>query len=369
MEMDEQIRVDDLKFLSPDDLINIAVENTSTREICLTNHASILAQSERRRRGARTGRPCDGLSRATLQTDPQVESMLHRLIEERNTAKANAAATLHSLRVTETQAQGDTRRFGRRLRTAGPLRFVTSLIEEPTSPLSLTEGNEIAPGGEVLISIDFHNGTNLKIQELVVLGRQSLCEFRDQLHCLTDELARKKRVASPSGYLLIEDVFYNDMRHPDAVDYSENIISWIAKQDDARQTRRSRSKLSKLPSFKKANMAETHFRDLNFKLGSKYLYCHQGDCKHVFVIRDMRLIHEDDARSPSTYPVLRFLPRLRYRKCSICSVYRARKIVRDDKLAPSNPCFFCDSCYYSLHYSSEGVLLYEDFSVEDCHHE
>ncbi|EFJ35706.1 hypothetical protein SELMODRAFT_37389, partial [Selaginella moellendorffii] len=168
-----------------------------------------------------------------------------------------------------------------------------------------------------------------------------------------------------------QDVFYNDMRHPDAVDYSENIISWIAKQDDARQTRRSRSKLSKLPSFKKANMAETHFRDLNFKLGSKYLYCHQastffllspdlmdGDCKHVFVIRDMRLIHEDDARSPSTYPVLRFLPRLRYRKCSICSVYRARKIVRDDKLAPSNPCFFCDSCYYSLHYSSEGVLLY-----------
>jgi snRNA-activating protein complex subunit 3 len=40
-----------------------------------------------------------------------------------------------------------------------------------------------------------------------------------------------------------------------------------------------------------------------------------------------------------------------------------RFVTISDKLAPENPCFFCDQCYRPFHYSEEGALLYGDFEV------
>ena len=76
----------------------------------------------------------------------------------------------------------------------------------------------------------------------------------------------------PSGYFFIENIFYNDLRNENAIDYSQNIIEW-SKSNDSFQ------KISPLPFYKK-KMEETNFFDLQLRVGEKYLYCHQGNCKH-----------------------------------------------------------------------------------------
>jgi snRNA-activating protein complex subunit 3 len=84
----------------------------------------------------------------------------------------------------------------------------------------------------------------------------------------------------------------------------------------------------------------------------------QGNCKHMIVIRDMRLIHQDDTQNQADYPLLTFQLQRRLQKCSVCQIYPATKMTVDDKWALNNPCYFCIKCYYLLHYKDDGSLLY-----------
>ncbi|KAL0300922.1 UNVERIFIED_CONTAM: snRNA-activating protein complex subunit, partial [Sesamum radiatum] len=138
----------------------------------------------------------------------------------------------------------------------------------------------------------YHNRkTWLKTQEFLVLGRQFLSEVRDKIYCLTDEIMKKAGHNDPSGYFLIEDVFYNDMRDGSAMDYSKPILDWLenSKNDalekwefivsgELQQKQKallgSQSK-QQLPRLKSAHMQTTRFCDIRFRLGAGYLYCHQ----------------------------------------------------------------------------------------------
>ncbi|KAL8046071.1 hypothetical protein ABFS82_08G157700 [Erythranthe guttata] len=230
----------------------------------------------------------------------------------------------------------------------------------------------------------YHNRkTWLKTQEFLVLGRQFLTEVRDKIYCLTDEIMKKAGQHDPSGYFLIEDVFCNDMREASATDYSKPILDWlkdsknealekweIIVSGELQQKQKAllggETKQS-LPSLKSLHMQTTRFCDVRFRLGAGYLYCHQGDCKHVIVIRDMRLIHPEDIQSRDAYPLITYQAKFLHKKCSVCKIYKAEKMTVDDKWAPSNPCYFCEVCYYMLHYA-DGSLLYNDFDVYDYHH-
>ncbi|KAG8365318.1 hypothetical protein BUALT_Bualt18G0092200 [Buddleja alternifolia] len=231
----------------------------------------------------------------------------------------------------------------------------------------------------------YHNKkTWMKTQEFLVLARQFLTEVRDKIYCLTDEIMKKAGQYDPSGYFLIEDVFCNDMRDSAAIDYSRPIFDWLKNsKDDAcekwefivagdlqqkqKEVLGSQNK-QRLPAFRGLHMQTIRFCDLKFRLGAGYLYCHQGDCKHVIVLRDMRLIHPEDVQNRAAYPLITAQQKLRYKKCFACKIYRAQKMTVDDKWASSNPCYFCDVCYYMLHYAN-GTLLYNDFSVYDYYHE
>ncbi|GMP75955.1 hypothetical protein CsSME_00032856 [Camellia sinensis var. sinensis] len=232
----------------------------------------------------------------------------------------------------------------------------------------------------------YHNKrTWAKTQEFLVLGCQPLTELRDSIYCLTDKVMEKAEQHDPSGYFLIEDVFCNDLRVPSAIDYSEPVFDWFRKSEaevlekweciisgEMQQKQKAllgSASSSHLPRFKAVDMHKTRFSDLRFRLGAGYLYCHQGDCKHVIVVRDMRLIHPEDVQNRAAYPITTFQLKLRYRKCSVCKIYRAEKVTVDDKWAPDNPCYFCKYCYYMLHYDENGSLLYDEFSVYDYHHE
>ncbi|XP_057540553.1 snRNA-activating protein complex subunit isoform X1 [Amaranthus tricolor] len=235
---------------------------------------------------------------------------------------------------------------------------------------------------EVILCVEiYHSKASWKkTQEFLVLGSQCLTELRDKIHCLTDQVMQKADAHDPSGYFLIEGVFCNDTRDPSAIEYSEPILDWLKNCKEEALTKWNyilagvgkRRKLpvgskpvSKLPTFMAVNMQSTRFCDLGFRLGTGYVYCHQGDCTHCMVIRDMRLIHPDDVQNRAAYPLLVHQLKKILKKCTVCRIYKATKVTLDDKLAGENPCYFCDNCYYLLHYSEEGNLLYSSFTVYD----
>ncbi|XP_011086301.1 snRNA-activating protein complex subunit isoform X2 [Sesamum indicum] len=290
-----------------------------------------------------------------------------------------AAVRLHSFDSSKVPGSGSTAKADkiRSLRSASVSTKVRASNTCDNVPVQFPEA--------VLCFEVYHNRkTWLKTQEFLVLGRQFLTEVRDKTYCLTDEIMKKAGHNDPSGYFLIEDVFYNDMRDCSATDYSKPILDWLenSKNDalekwefivsgELQQKQKallgSQSK-QQLPQLKSAHMQTTRFCDIRFRLGAGYLYCHQGDCKHIIVIRDLRLIHPEDVQNRAAYPILTLQQKFRYRKCSVCKIYRAAKMTVDDKWALSNPCYFCDVCYYMLHYAN-GSLLYSDYSVYDYHHE
>ncbi|KAK3009115.1 LOW QUALITY PROTEIN: hypothetical protein RJ639_014911, partial [Escallonia herrerae] len=218
-------------------------------------------------------------------------------------------------------------------------------------------------------------------KEFLVLGQQPWSELRDKMYCLTDQIMKKAGQHDPSGYSLIEDVFCNDLREPSAIDYSKPILDWLreSKKDALEKwecilsgeiPRKRKEVLGsgmepKLPQFKAVKMHKTRFCDLSFRIGSGYLYCHQGACKDVIVIRDMRLIHPEDVQNRAAYPVCTFQLKMRLQKCCLQDLQSGKV---DDKWAPENPCYFCDYCFYMLHYV-DGVLLYNEIFAYDYHHE
>ncbi|KAL2895646.1 snRNA-activating protein complex subunit [Bienertia sinuspersici] len=216
----------------------------------------------------------------------------------------------------------------------------------------------------------------VETQEFLVLGSQTLTELRDKIRCLTDMVMRKADAYDSSGYFLIEDFFCNDIRDPSSIDYSEPILDWLKNhKEDAlakwnsilsgvgkgRKVPLGSKQVLNLPNFRSVDMHKTRFCDLGFRLGSGYLYCHQ----HIIVIRDMRLIHPEDVQTRAAYPLLVYQQKTVLKKCSVCRIYKATKVTLDDKLAGENPCYFCDNCYYLLHYSEDGTLLYDTFTVHD----
>ena len=98
-------------------------------------------------------------------------------------------------------------------------------------------------------------------------------------------------------------------------------------------------------------MEETKFEDLTVKLGYPYVYTHQGNCEHLLIFRDLRMLHTDDPQSISNYPFQIFRPRPKRQICMICSIYSARWLTRGDPLMSEDPSLFCEKCFKSLHYN------------------
>ncbi|KAM0947268.1 putative snRNA-activating protein complex, subunit 3 [Dioscorea sansibarensis] len=263
------------------------------------------------------------------------------------------------------------------------LRFITT-----PAKLKSSSSQENVPlcYPEVLLCVEIYHKKNnsMKTQEFLVLGRQLLTELRDNIYCQTVKLMQISGKHDPSGYFLIENTFYNDLRDPSAIDYSKPIFDWLENCKDevsekwkyimSGELKKKQKELLGdvevpcVPDFKVADMQKTHFSDLCFRLGAGYIYCHQGNCKHMIVIRDMRLVHPEDAQNQAGYPLLTFQIRPRYKKCSVCKISHATKMTIDDKWAPKNPCYFCIKCYFLLHYKEDNSLLYPHL-VYDYHHE
>ncbi|PRQ20626.1 putative snRNA-activating protein complex, subunit 3 [Rosa chinensis] len=393
---DEDISVDELKIISEEELVDMAIKevlkddekapNDGIADDLETSDDRTCKKKPRKRKERETNALED-----TYRDKKVFWSHIAKKVEDIKKIKEKqdedkAAVTLHSynpsLKIEGRRAVTSSSRTIERLK---PLRSASSAVKVKSCSNSSIQDYIPVQHPEVALTVEVYHNVKIwiKTQEFLVLGRQSLTELRDKIYCLTDHVMRK----DPSGYFLIEDTFYNDLRDPSALDYSEPILDWLTNsRDNALQKWESilgganmqkQKKLavvdgikgSQLPHYRVIDMHKTKFRDLKFRLGAGYLYCHQGDCRHTIVIRDMRLLHPEDVQNSAVYPILLFQLKLHVRKCNVCRIYRATKVTVDDKYAPENPCYFCEQCYYLLHYKGDGSLHYQDFEVYDYQHD
>ncbi|MEQ2229713.1 hypothetical protein ILYODFUR_021673 [Ilyodon furcidens] len=225
--------------------------------------------------------------------------------------------------------------------------------------------DDMIPEGEVILTINIYFPGNFEKfnyirphMTLLMTGSHTLAELRDAICCVSDLQVCGEFSSTPdmapdfiskdlfkSAFFFFEGVFYNDMRYPECQDISSTTIKWTKSQN--------------FPSFSQAKMEDTRFVDLKVKVGFPYLYCHQGDCEHLVIITDVRLVHKGDCLDRKLYPLLIHKNRVLTQKCAVCHVFISRWYTTRDQFAPSDPCLFCDKCFRMLHYDKEGNKLGE----------
>lgn len=254
-----------------------------------------------------------------------------------------------------------------------------------------------APSDLILtISVYLAQRPGIKTQTFDVRSDLSLAELRDRISCITEKVVATLLqtcsrpephlpIAGPksstdgedeetpllaSAYFLIEGVFYTDLRAANALDLSKDIRDWVAA-DTARR--------GDLVALEVRSMADVRWSDVPLRLNHPYSFIHCGRCSHYFCVEAVRLEHDYDRSrvnglsSPprSPLPLIRETYRMRRkrRRCHVCDLDRAAWITVNDRLAPENPCSFCQACYEALHYDEQGRLLYNDFRVYPYYHD
>lgn len=217
---------------------------------------------------------------------------------------------------------------------------------------------------EVIITLHYHKPivTRQKLsvhREIQVLGSTLLTDLRDFLPCYSDELflepvrSLEKNIKEnkttkskfKSGYIFIENVFYNDLRDPTSIDYSRVVLDWVEKKKYG-------------TGFTTVDMNMVQMRDLYIRQNESYLYCHQGDCEHIITITDIRLLNSRiDITDPAKYPLETLKRQERKAMCSVCHLVTVQWVVTKSVLCPEIPCFLCDQCLRMLCFSEHGKLL------------
>ncbi|KAJ2787483.1 hypothetical protein GGI15_000670 [Coemansia interrupta] len=235
--------------------------------------------------------------------------------------------------------------------------FMTNRVQTGAIPNATPVADD-----EVILSVCFYNtrSTNSKMEEYMVLGSQSLTVLRDAFYCISDflvshrdetiENTRDKKVSS--SYFFIENTFYNDMRSPTATDYSRVILEWA--NDPERQ-----EKNPKLRGLQSRLMDGARFLDLSIRLKQPYTFVHQGDCEHVMIFTDLRLLGPKDDQFVENYPKQIFRTRHMRHKCRMCSAYPAQYVTKNDFHSGMSPCYFCEKCYTPFHFDKDGNKLLE----------
>ncbi|KAJ1968137.1 hypothetical protein H4R35_006511 [Dimargaris xerosporica] len=252
----------------------------------------------------------------------------------------------------------------------------------PESPSSVgsndqtsTEEATVAPDDIIFrVTIYADGRRNSKMQQFLVLGSQPLTALRDAIVCQSDFAWNPRcnggttttttenpntltRKVSPS-FFFIENTFYNDTRDPNAADYSLPIREW-AQQEPRRYD-------PKFNALQTQSMSDLTFAQLsNLQLHYPYYFLHQGDCEHVIVFDNVRMLNPLDSepvqalpQQRSAYPRLTFQCFLQRYKCRMCKVAPAQYITVNDAYSGETPCYFCEKCYDLFHYDQNRKLLY-----------
>ncbi len=216
------------------------------------------------------------------------------------------------------------------------------------------------------------------MSEFQVDGSQMLSSLKDSMSCLSDSVQLSVEHRSPrhrSGYFFIENVFYNDLRDPECIDYSEfvffilqmlvkvkltrpcrPIIQWIQTKERASQPG--------LGMYETARIDQVRFIDLTLRLNYPYLYCHQGNCEHLLIFKEIRLVHPTDPPHQVSYPLQTYLTKTMPPVCQICQLFPGERVTWNDLGAPDQPYVWCHQCFQEFHFDAEGRVLLPHESLE-----
>lgn len=216
--------------------------------------------------------------------------------------------------------------------------------------------NDILPGTNFIYSIiiykpfsiryGFRNSTEKMRNafEIEAIGTNTIAEVADKIQCILD-LGLYKEVENttvdleqltnakehyPSKTIFIDGVFYNDFRSSNAIDYSEIICKWA--QDKA------------IGEFTTAKMDEVLLESLTPRFGYPYVFLHQGNCEHIFVFADARLMSPNDCLISKKYPRILTITRSPSTLCFICAIAKAMWIVLNCDRFPQEKVFLCTEC-------------------------
>ena len=155
------------------------------------------------------------------------------------------------------------------------------------TPRSMEHDKRRSIGNQPVLALDpedillrvsiYHPTLHSKMQEYLVLGSQPLTALRDalrdRLNCLAD--LDLDGPSTPSACFFIEGCFYDDMRLQRAIRLSDTVVEWV--RDGGRYTHPT------LSHFGQKLMESTRFDEIPLRLGSHYLYQHQGQCPCDFL--------------------------------------------------------------------------------------
>ncbi|CAI2189775.1 18163_t:CDS:2, partial [Funneliformis geosporum] len=229
------------------------------------------------------------------------------------------------------------------------LNYVSSIINKKSDNI---KNIDISGDPEVVLSVAFYNQSNpvSRTQEFLVLGSQPLTALRDAFYCISDFYKQEASELSASinalnsseekksgSYFFIEDVFYNDCRDKDALDYSKEIIDWVNENE--------RYAHPGLGLYQRKKMEEVKFSDLSIRLNKPYIFVHK----------------EADGFDVDAFPKSTFKCKIIRHKCRMCTARPASLVTVNDFFAGETPAYFCDQCYNQYHYDNSSNLIYDNF--------
>ncbi|CAH8465661.1 unnamed protein product [Schistosoma mattheei] len=212
--------------------------------------------------------------------------------------------------------------------------FVTVLVYRP---FSLPNIDPCAQSRQLVIT-----------QRLVLLSKQNLTVLREAIKCSQDKVwlgdcsealdNPELRVSAdkiyPSSYFFIEGTFYDDLRKTNSKSLGEEVIQWA----------KSKKELKTYGPFTSLPMESVTLANLVICIGKPYFFVHQGNCEHMIIFSDIRLVDRDSCQTESLFPMLTGRCNVRVMHCFVCRRLASRWIVTEcGTILPVDPCPICDT--------------------------
>lgn len=245
-------------------------------------------------------------------------------------------------------------------------RKTKEIVKQKTQPVQEPVIDRIIPNTEFCVTIVIHKAVKYRLpeelwqrqanvtasHEIIILGSQPLTMLRDAIQCVTDmgfqmentdteEITKQPdpqvKEYYPSAFIYIDGVFYNDMRSPNAIDYSEVIRTWAEKHEE-------------IDTMTTADMHTTLISDLKPRFNYPYVYQHRGECEHALIFKSAHLITKSERINRLEYPYLSRLHPNFSHNCSICATNVATRFIVESERLPLGVTYFCQGCYVSYNY-------------------
>jgi hypothetical protein len=268
------------------------------------------------------------------------------------------------------------------------LRKTVNVVQAPAHIGTVAEaGIHAVQDDEALVTITTfgHRAYMLyRYQDYMLLARNTLGDLHRMMYCtLAAVLAKESEQGNlPEelndnlmAFFFIEGKFYATMRGKEGQgddeggrrngrrrepDFIDAIIAWV---DELGKDRRAQLGLNLDVPLEVLDMEAVQLADLSLRLGTRYLYCHLGECEHHFNVSDIHLPGPEDPRDSREYPLLVFQKHYRKRRCMACDVRPAKFCALGDPVGDDHKMVYCEFCHYLLHYDAQGHLLRDDFEV------